>query len=151
MPIVELAQLVTKLQMTIGKRSGTHGSPPLRFAREGVGYLYELGDAVDLRGRDRHDVEAVSEQGIAPPGVARLLMPFGMEGTTVVLRRNTSLRPQQIAHHSIAPRDARRFFRKSNGLVSKCRRQAQTASTHRRKKQRGHFRFFHRCRFRADE
>lgn len=104
--MMERTQLMTKLQVAVEKRGGARRSSASCFARKGIGYLDELGDAIDLRGRDRHDVEAVGKQGIAAPRIARLLTSLTMEGETVVLRRDTRLRPQKVADHPITPRDA---------------------------------------------
>ena len=43
---------------------------------------------------------------VTTPRIARLLMSLTMEGETVVLRRDTRLRPQKVADHPITPRDA---------------------------------------------
>lgn len=91
---MKLAQIMAKLQVTVGKRDRAHGRSASCLARKGIGYLDELEDAVDLRGGDRYDIEAVGEQGIAPSGVVCLLMPLGMESETVVLCRDASLRPE---------------------------------------------------------
>ncbi len=148
---MECTQIIAKLRVAARKRSGAHGSPASCFTRKSIGYLDELRSTVDLRGRNRHDIVTIDDQGIAPSRVACLLMPLGMVSTAIVLRRNAGLRPQQIAHHPVAPRDARCLFRKHNRLVGKRRRQAQTAPSHGHQKQGAHFRFLHGGRFRTDE